>query len=141
MIAYLDSSVILRILLRQPHALREWNRLELGVASVLVQVECLRTLDRLRPRTRLTDEVIARRREAVYQLMEHVELVDMSNVVLERASQPFAAELGTLDAIHLASALLWQEATGQDLVMATHDQALATAARSMGLRVAGVSSP
>jgi predicted nucleic acid-binding protein len=140
MIAYLDSSVILRILLRQRDALREWNRLELGVASVLVQVECLRTLDRLRLRTRLTDEVIARRREAVFQLMEYVELVDISNAVLERASQPFATELGTLDAIHLASALLWRETTGQDLVMATHNHALATAARSMGLRVAGAPS-
>lgn len=137
MIAYLDSSVILRVLLRQPDALREWNRIELGVASFLVQVECLRTLDRLRLRSRLSDEVIARLREAVFRVMEHLEIVEMNNIVLDRASQPFATELGTLDAIHLASALLWRETTGQDLVMATHDEALATAARSMGLHVAG----
>jgi len=140
MIAYLDSSVVLRILLRQPHALREWNRIELGVASVLVQVECLRTLDRLRLRAGLADEVIARRREAVFRVMEHVELVDVNTAILDRVAQSFATELGTLDAVHLASALLWREATGQDLVMATHDQALAIAARSMGLQVIGVSS-
>ena len=139
MIAYLDSSVILRILLGQPDALREWNSIELGVASILVQVECLRTLDRLRLRSRLSDDVVARRREAVFRVMEHVEIVDMNNIVLDRASQPFATELGTLDAIHLASALLWRETKEQDLVMATHDEALATAARSMGLHVAGAS--
>jgi predicted nucleic acid-binding protein len=42
-----------------------------------------------------------------------------------------------LDAIHLATALLWRETTGEDLTMATHDRALAIAAEAHGLRVAG----
>jgi len=46
-------------------------------------------------------------------------------------------ELGTLDAIHLASALLWRETTAEDLVMATHDRALGLAALAHGLRVVG----
>ena len=140
MIAYLDSSVILRVVLGQPDALREWNSVELGVASLLVQLECLRTLDRLRLRCRLSDEVITRRRETVFRIMEQLEIVEMNDIVLDRASQPYPTELGSLDAIHLASALLWMETTGQDLVMATHDEALARAARSVGLGVAGVAS-
>ena len=48
MIAYVDSSVLLRVVLRQRDALKEWRRLTQGVASALVEVECLRTLDRLR---------------------------------------------------------------------------------------------
>ena len=47
-------------------------------------------------------------------------------------------ELGTLDAIHLATALLWKETADDTLVMATHDEALATAARAHGLAVVGV---
>ena len=47
-------------------------------------------------------------------------------------------ELGTLDAIHLATALLWTETTGESLAMATHDAALAIAARAHGLAVVGV---
>ena len=47
-------------------------------------------------------------------------------------------ELGTLDAIHLATALLWKESTGSDLVMATHDTALGLAATAHGLIVVGV---
>ena len=48
-------------------------------------------------------------------------------------------ELGTLDAIHLATALLWKEMTRIDVVMATHDTALALGAQAHGLAVVGVS--
>jgi len=57
--------------------------------------------------------------------------------VLARAAQPLPTELGTLDAIHLATALLWREHSGADIVMATHDLSLATAARACGLAVLG----
>jgi hypothetical protein len=58
--------------------------------------------------------------------------------VLDRAAQPLPTELGTLDAIHLATAVLWKEMTREDLTMATHDGALAIAAEAHGLRVVGV---
>ena len=45
--------------------------------------------------------------------------------------------LGTLDAIHLASALLWKDAMSIDPVMATHDGALGIAAHAHGLQVIG----
>ena len=41
MIAYVDSSVLLRLLLREPRALREWPQLEWGVTSALTEVEVL----------------------------------------------------------------------------------------------------
>ena len=50
-------------------------------------------------------------------------------------------ELGTLDAIHLATALLWKDMTKGNLVMATHDGALARGARAHGLRVVGSPLP
>jgi predicted nucleic acid-binding protein len=46
--------------------------------------------------------------------------------------------LGTLDAIHLATAIAWRDSSDASLVMATHDKALAVAARSVGLQVIGV---
>ena len=138
MIAYVDSSVLLRVVLGQPDALKEWGRLSQGVASALVEVECLRTLDRLRVSRGLTDDAIAQRRVAVYRLLEAMEVVEISYPVLARASQPLPTALGTLDAIHLATALLWKEQTGVDLTVATHDVALAVAARASGLRVLGV---
>lgn len=47
-------------------------------------------------------------------------------------------ELDTLDAIHLATALLWKDFTHADLIMATHDGALALGACAHGLDVGGV---
>ena len=137
MIAYLDSSVLLRKVLRQPGALREWAAIRTGVASALAETECLRSLDRLRLRTGLADRDLARRREAVFRLLESLEVVEVTAPVLARAAQPLPTELGTLDAIHLATALLWREHNGGDIVMATHDVALATAALACGLAVVG----
>ena len=137
MICYLDSSVLLRVVLGQRNALREWGRLSQGVASALVHVECLRTLDRLRLTQRITDQSIASRREAVYRLLDAIEIVEITPALLARAAQPLPVVLGTLDAIHLTSALLWKEHAGTELVMATHDEALAVAARASGFRVIG----
>ncbi len=73
----------------------------------------------------------------MFRALDGMELIELGPMVLSRASQPLPAELGTLDAIHLVSALLWRDTAGTDLVMATHDSALAVAARASGLRVLG----
>jgi uncharacterized protein len=135
--AYVDASVLLRVALGQPNALREWRRIDRGVSSALIAAESLRTLDRLRLRTKLTDAQTSKRRATILALIESLDLVDVDGTVLNRAAQPMPTELGTLDAIHLATALLWSETTGEPLVMATHDTALALAAEAHGLAVVG----
>lgn len=138
MIAYVDASVLLRVALAQPDALPEWSRIQRGVSSALVMTESLRTLDRLRLRANFADAEIAKRRATILALIASLELVDVDAVVLQRAAQPMPTELGTLDPIHLAAALLWKEMTRVDLVMATHDAALALGAQAHGLPVVGV---
>ncbi len=137
MIAYVDASVLLRVALGQPDALPEWGQIQKGVASALVMAESLRTLDRLRLRASLADVEVASRRATILALVASLELVDVEAAVLDRAAQPMPTELGTLDAIHLATALLWKETTSVDLIMATHDGALALAAEAHGFRVVG----
>jgi predicted nucleic acid-binding protein len=139
MIAYVDASVLLRLVLGQPPALREWRAIDTAVASALVEVECLRTLDRLRLRGGVSDRDLAVRREAVFELLRRFEVVEIERPVLTRAALPLPTTLGTLDAIHLATAALWRESRGGELAMATHDPALATAARASGFRVIGAS--
>src|SRR6266571_3767357 len=104
----------------------------------LVEVECLRTLDRLRLLEAVADDQIAARRETIYRLLESVEVVEPTRPILARASQPMPAALGTLDAIHLATALVWRERTGENLVLATHDSALGLAGRASGVHVIGL---
>jgi predicted nucleic acid-binding protein len=98
-IAYVDASVLLRIIFGEPTKLPEWETIETPVASPLVE------LDR---------------------------------AVFTRASQPLSTILRTLDAIHLASALVWREQSEAEVTMATHDSALALAARSYGFPVVGI---
>lgn len=138
MIAYVDASVLLRVALGQPNALPEWRHIDRGVSSALVTTESLRTLDRLRLRASLADIEMARRRSTILALIHSLELIEIDGLVLDRAAQPMPTELGTLDAIHLASAMLWQDATGDALNMATHNRALGVAAQAHGLKVVGI---
>lgn len=128
---------MLRVLLGQENALAEWDDIERGVTSVLTEVECLRTLDRMRVTRGVAEGEVALRRETVVALLRSTETVDLSAPILRRAGQPLPVTVGTLDALHLTTALLWRDFTGIDLVMATHDAALASAAKAMGLIVVG----
>jgi predicted nucleic acid-binding protein len=130
--------VVLRVVLQHAGRTREWSAIETAVASALVEVECLRTLDRMALDGSLDPSRIAARREAIYRIMESAEVVEPTGAVLKRASSPMPTPLGTLDAIHLATALLWSDARGQSPVMLTHDRALANASRAFGLTVVGV---
>lgn len=137
MIAYIDSSVVLRLVLGQPGPLAEWGDITRGVTSGLLEVECLRTIDRLRISGALQPEDTVARREAIYRVLESLEVVDVSPAILRRAGQAMAAPLGTLDAMHLATVELWREVTGKEPFVATHDRALGQACRASGFRVVG----
>lgn len=134
---YVDSSVLLRIVLGEPRPLREWRRSRRWLSSQLIRTECLRTIDRARLRFGLPDSEVATHRAAVLDQLRAFELIAVDAPVLERASDPFPTSLATLDAVHLASALL-ARALVTDLLFATHDEELATAARAVGFRVVGV---
>jgi len=135
-IAYVDASVLLRLVLGEPGRLAKWREVETAVSSALAEVEVVRTLDRLRVRAELTPEETADRRGTAYRLLEAVSLADVSTPILRRAADPFPTPLSTLDAIHLATALAWRDAR-REVVMATHDAQLALAARACGFEVIG----
>ncbi|MFO0980394.1 MAG: type II toxin-antitoxin system VapC family toxin [Planctomycetota bacterium] len=137
MLAYLDSSVVLRVVFGEPGQLAEFHEIDEGISSEILMLECLRTIDRLRLRVPLSDEEVVLRNQAVFEIAEHLHIVPVVPRVLQRASQPFPTLLGTLDAIHLASALAWQESEGKTLTVMTHDRELSMAARSLGMPVLG----
>lgn len=137
MIAYLDTSALLRLLLREPGGLEQLLACERLVSSELLAVESLMTIDRLRLQAALTTGRAADLRACITEWLEAVDLVLVQRVVLSRASEPLPTPLGTLDALHLATALVWRERSRQPLVMATHDASLALAARAYGMEVIG----
>jgi predicted nucleic acid-binding protein len=134
--AYLDSSVVLRVVLGERNRLREWSRITIAISSEIVRVECLRVLDRLRVAGKMGDRELARRRASTLELLEGFDLVRLNRAVLDRAAEPFPTLIRTLDAVHVASALLARERF-RALRFATHDGDLGTAALALGLRVIG----
>lgn len=137
MIAYLDTSALLRIVLREAGALDDVRAYEGLVSSELIAVESARTIDRLRNQGALTMDEAADRIRVVNDWLEAVDLVLLRPPVLSRASGPMPMPIGTLDAIHLATALIWRERVGALPEVVTHDASLGAAARAFGFDVRG----
>ena len=133
---YVDSSIVLRIVLGEPKPLREWTRITVANSSEIARVECLRVLDRLRTIREMNDRELARRRATALEILSGFELIRANRAVLDRAGDPFPTLIRTLDAVHLASALLLHERE-PSIRFATHDEELAIAAKAVGLRVIG----
>jgi predicted nucleic acid-binding protein len=135
--AYLDSSVVLRVVLGEQGRLSQWSRLSDPVSSEITRVECLRVLDRLRLAAGMDDRELARRRVTLLKLLAGFETIRINRDVLDRAASPFPTQLRTLDALHLASALLmWGRYP--ELRFATHDSDLGLAAAAQGLHIIGL---
>lgn len=134
----MDSSVLLRKVLGEPRSVEGFAKASYFVSSELLRVECLRTLHRLRIGGGLNDEEMAERSKIMYEAFQHFELVEISREILDRASEAFPTNLGTLDALHLASAILWQRQQQRELTILTHDSELGRAARALGFEVLGI---
>ena len=131
---YLDSSAIVKLVVEEPESRalrRHLRRRHPLVTSALARTEVLRAL------VLEGAEGLARGRAVLARL----ELIRVSDRVLSAAGGMLPPELRSLDAIHLASALLWKDAAGVEPVMATHDAALALAAQAHGFPVIGVKGP
>ena len=138
MTAYLDASVVVRKLQREAGSLKEWGQWERAFSSELLRVEVLRAVDRARLRGALTDNEVADIVMRARAILDGLELLQLSPSILNRAAQSFLTPLGTLDALHLASAVRLAESTGIELTFLTHDAGLGIAARSMNFAVEGV---
>jgi len=137
MTVYVDTSVVLRILLHEPNPVGVWGRWNKAYSSALWRVEALRTVDRLRLTHEISDTEVAELVRDIQITHETFAIHPVTNRVLQRASETFPTVVGTLDAIHLATALSIREIENVDFLL-THDSQLATAARSLGFEVMGM---
>jgi predicted nucleic acid-binding protein len=137
MIVYIDTSVILRILFREPNPVENWGKWDRALSSDLWRVEALRNVDRLRLSGDLSDGEVADLIRDIRVVHETLAIYPITGRVLQRASETFPTVVGTLDAIHLATALAIREVEPIDFLL-THDVQLGTAARSLGFSVIGL---
>ena len=101
-------------------------------------VEVRRVIDRWRLDGALDDPGVIAAQSALRQVEAGVGRIRLARSVLRRAAQPMGTVVRTLDAIHIASALLFQERRGVSIVFATHDTQQARGAQALGLECIGI---
>lgn len=122
---YVDTSALGRVLLEEPDkpvikdALDAFERV---TASHLLRIE----LRRVGLRRELLDRADT--------LLADISLIPMDDETLSAAETLTPSEVGTLDAIHLATAIKLLEEDKLDALM-TYDKQLATGARECGITV------
>ena len=128
---YLDSSAFVKVVVRErgSAALRAFlaGSDARRVSSALLRTEAMRAVRDLGP------DALAAVREGI----RRVDLIGIDDRILDVAGSLPPGVLRTLDAIHLATALLYRERSREEVILATHDAALGRAARACGVPVLG----
>ncbi|HZV72401.1 MAG TPA: type II toxin-antitoxin system VapC family toxin [Conexibacter sp.] len=124
---YLDSSALLKLLHEESEsaALADWLTAHAGVpvvSSELAKVEVVRACRRVNPD--VLPEATA--------LLAGLDLIPMSGTVIDEAADVGETTLRSLDALHLASALLIR---GELSTFVAYDRRLADAASAAGLEL------
>jgi predicted nucleic acid-binding protein len=132
---YFESSAVLAWLLGEPRAgevIAQINEAQAVVTSVLTLVEIERALIRAERQQLLTAVQSEKLRGLLARARAGWILMEISEDVRARASRLFPAEpVGTLDALHLATALVCAQAL-PDLRLLSLDHKILENARSLG---------
>jgi len=137
-IVYVDTSVVLRALLGQAPVLAGWGNWDEAYSSELMSVEARRAIDRIRLAGAIDDGGVADAHTELARIERSLGRIRLARRVLDRAALPMSTAVRTLDAIHIASALLLRERHPDNLLFATHDRRQATGARALGFTCVGV---
>jgi len=126
-ILYLDSSAIVKLVAAEPESAALVDLLKTGgpaVASALAKVEVQRAVSRLPSSEAMT--------QRAKEVLDRIALIKVDDGILQQAADLEPAELRSLDALHLATALSVQEHLEAFVV---YDRRLAEAAVGLGLTV------
>lgn len=136
MIVYAESSAVLAWLLGDEggeEAARLLSDADAVVASDLTRIECERVLIRAWSTGAITEAEGVDHRAALAEAASRWTMLRIGEEVVERALRPFPIEpVRTLDALHLASALLARSAASELRVL-TLDQRVRENAERLGL--------
>jgi len=137
--AYLDSSVLLRIMLNEPGIKLDLTSYSKIFSSRLLRTECFRVINRLFLEKRIDEAMCASVQQRLRFSLQGIALVDLNDNLLQQAEGTFPLPIGTLDALHLATALtLRNNKKFSSLVLLTHDDQLGRCGQTMGLTVLGL---
>jgi hypothetical protein len=106
------------------------------IASALTGVEVERALLKAFRDKRITSDDRRAKRQWFHDLQQATEVITLDASILDRAGQLFPVEpIRTLDALHLASAVLFEQATGHILSVLSVDDRVRDNAEELGFQV------
>ena len=132
MVAYADSSVILRHVLLGEISIEHALEFPRVVTSELAEIECKRVIHRYSLQGNLSDETLVEATERLDRVLSGIDLLELGRSVKERAMQSFPVAIKTLDAFHVATAVLLHREEDA-VVLFSHDTQMNRCARAMGL--------
>ena len=136
MICYVDSSVVLRYLLVQDTAFNQTSKFATVGSSELLFIECNRVLDRYRLENQISDAELAELKQILQGIVDGLHVIELTESVKIKAAGSFPTVIGTLDALHLASLLLWSESIPEErFVLFSADQHMKICAAALGVAV------
>jgi len=137
-VGYLDTSALLAFVSENKQKIRFSKIASDVISSQLCYAEAFRWVDNARIKNAFSDKVVGSYYSELKACFESISLIDISREIIQRASESFPLNIKTLDAIHLATAILYQKSIKKDLVFITHDCTLAECARAVGFKILGL---
>lgn len=134
---YIDTSTYLKLLLKEKGSdkakkLVKENSL---LSSAVITSECFSAFSRRKQGKEIDEKTFDRLVNRVKKELPYIEIVKVTDDVLKKTEEvALRSTARTLDAIHIASALLFQELTGIELTFVTSDKKQEEVANHEGLK-------
>lgn len=137
MVAYIDSSLVLRHIIQGEQAIAQAFECGRAISSELLEIECRRVIFRYRTEGLLDDQGLVTAMRRLEDVLDGLDLVELSGVIKKRAMEPFPTSIKTLDALHLATAIKFAERLEDGgLVIFSYDKAMNLCAEALGFKAA-----
>ncbi|HDQ13806.1 MAG TPA: PIN domain-containing protein [Sediminispirochaeta sp.] len=117
MVAYVDTSVLLRHILLGDSSIKHLLACERIISSELLEIESRRVIHRYRIDGEIDDEGFVKANTRLNEILSGISLLALSSAVKKRAMGAFPVHVKTLDALHIASALVYTDTSPEQTVL------------------------
>lgn len=134
---YIDTSTYLKLFLKEKGSdkARKLSKENRFLSSVILTSECFSALSRRKQGKEIDDKTFNRLVNRIKKGLPYIEIVKLTDGVSIKTEEILLhSAVRTLDAIHIASALLFQELTGINLTFVTSDKKQEDSAKKEGLK-------
>jgi predicted nucleic acid-binding protein len=139
MILYLDTSALIKRYVAEAGSedVNDWiEAAEVLITGQLTRVEVAAAINRLLRMKLIKDAERQRALELFHEDWDDLVRHPLTETTIQRAENlTNTSNLRAYDAVHLATALIWQETTLRPIYMVTYDRELWQASRAEGLQV------